>query len=118
MMKKLISLTLAISILVMTFNLMGSAEVIRDDQYNETVCTMGDLNGDGEIKIADCNTFMQALVESESADMKYEAADVNGDFLCDTKDMLILKKYIAGYEIEFSENLFGKDDEDLKDLKS
>lgn len=113
MMKKLISLTLAISILVMTFNLMGSAEVIRDDQYNETVCTMGDLNGDGEIKIADCNTFMQALVESESADMKYEAADVNGDFLCDTKDMLILKKYIAGYEIEFSENLFGKDDEDV-----
>lgn len=86
---------------------------LTDKQYSDTVYPMGDVNSDGEVNIADCLVFRNVLANSKYAAMDYSSADVTGDLCVDAKDLLEIRKKLAGYDVNFSETRFPAEYKDV-----
>ncbi len=79
---------------------LGTGMVLQLFQNGEladevTVIVMGDLNGNGAINSADERLLYQQLTnEAEITGYYYTAADLDGDSVVDTRDLLLLKQLV------------------------
>lgn len=60
--------------------------------------TKGDVNGDGDVDIADA-TILQKHINMVAVTIQQEVADVNGDGRVDVRDVTMIQKKIAGYNV-------------------
>lgn len=61
----------------------------------------GDANGDGKIDLLDALAMKQHMEQKEPSGFLAENADVNADAAVDAADLLMLKKYLAEWNIHF-----------------
>lgn len=59
---------------------------------------MGDVNGDGDVDIADA-TILQKYINMATVTIQIDVADVNGDGRVDVRDVTMIQKKIAGYNV-------------------
>jgi len=64
----------------------------------------GDINRSGFVDQNDVNDFKKYLAEY-SIDIDTKAADVNLDCSLDLRDLLLIEKYIAGYDVVLGDNV-------------
>ncbi|MGN0460175.1 MAG: leucine-rich repeat protein [Ruminococcus sp.] len=60
--------------------------------------TKGDVNGDGDVDIADA-TILQKYINMVAVTIQQEVADVNGDGRIDVRDVTMIQKKVAGYNV-------------------
>lgn len=60
---------------------------------------VGDVNGDGEVKLNDALLLRRYVVDNDITIVK-ENADVNGDGEIKLNDALLLRRYVAGWNVE------------------
>ena len=104
-MKKIISILLVVTIFIFGNCIVQASE---DEQYNPVDLVMGDVNGDGEVNVADCLNFRETMVNKKNAYILCEYADLNGDFVCNVADLLILRKQLCGFDVQFADYSFGE----------
>ena len=85
-MKRFISIVLILMLLPFCSIVSCASE---DQQYSPMSCTMGDVNGDAK------NSYIYC-----------EYADLNGDYSCNMRDVLSLRKIIADLNVEIADYSF------------
>lgn len=110
-MKKIICILLVVAFATGCFGYNVLAEV--DEQYQETVFSVGDVNSDGNIDVTDALTLSKVLLNTKKSYMDYDLADLNGDNACDIKDYLLLQKKLSDPSIKINNERFSKDDKDI-----
>lgn len=79
----------------------------------------GDVNGDKTIDLLDALDLKKYIVENETSDFKFVNADVNTDQYADDKDLIMLNKYLAEWDIHLGPELLTVsfyDGEDIIDV--
>lgn len=80
-------------------NIYGSSEI---EQGSIPTVLLGDVNGDGYIKVDDATLVSKAVVQLATlTDEQQKAADVNGDGIINIKDATLIQKYVAQIITEF-----------------
>lgn len=59
---------------------------------------MGDINGDGDVDIADA-TILQKYINMVAVSIKTEVADVTGDGQINVRDVTTIQRKVAGYNV-------------------
>ena len=65
-------------------------------ESDQPVIVAGDLNGDGEIDVADVSALIACVLNSNAAGYDIAAIDVDGDGQCDVSDVSLLINIILG----------------------
>ena len=76
------------------------------DSYARTSGNLyGDINGDTKIDLKDALDFRKHIVNGETSGFKFANADVNTDQYADLKDLIMLHKYLAEWDIRLGPEL-------------
>ncbi len=90
MMKKVISLLLVATIIILSLSVMPALALSR-----------GDVNADESIDMKDV-LLLRKYIAGMGASIAFLPSDANGDDSLDMKDVLLLRKYIAGMQVQLA----------------